>query len=268
VRRLLENLRMELTVIVPTFNEAENLPRMVEALLALPVPDLSILVVDDNSPDGTGQIADELVARLPGKFNVIHRPGKLGLGTAYIEGFRRAFEKGTEHVLQMDCDFSHDPQHIPQMIAQMERTQCDIVIGSRYVKGGSVDETWGVGRKLLSWWANSVYVNLILRTQAKDATGGFRLWRTDVLQGIDLSRIRSNGYVFQVETIYVAEKLGYTITEVPIHFADRRMGQSKMSFKVQSEAALRVWQVWWRHRHLTPSMRLPIPDKEQAQQGA
>lgn len=249
---------MKLIVVLPTFNEAENLPKMIETLLALPVPDLSILVVDDNSPDGTGKIADDLAAQMPGKVSAIHRRGKLGLGTAYVEGFHWAIQQGADCMLQMDSDFSHDPKYIPQMIQEMETSGCDIVIGSRYIKGGSVDETWGIGRKLLSWWANSVYVSLILHTHAKDATGGFRLWRKEVLQGMDMDRVRSSGYVFQVETIYVAEKLGYTDREVPIYFADRRVGQSKMSFKVQLEAAMRVWQVWWRHRHLTPSDRLPI----------
>jgi dolichol-phosphate mannosyltransferase len=248
---------MKITVVLPTYNEAENLPRMIETLLALSVPaDLSVLVVDDNSPDGTGQIADDLASQLPGKVSVLHRASKLGLGTAYIEGFRQALESGADYILQMDCDFSHDPKYIPQMIEQMTNRDCDIVIGSRYVKGGSVDETWSVGRKLLSWWANSIYVRLILRTKAKDATAGFRLWKRGVLEGLDLSRIRSNGYVFQVETIYVAEKLGYTDSEVPIHFADRKVGRSKMSLRIQIEAALRVWQVWARHRHLKPSMRV------------
>jgi len=251
---------MKLIVVLPTYNEAENLPKMVNELLALSVPvELSLLIVDDNSPDGTGQMADDLAAEMPGRINVLHRSGKLGLGTAYIQGFRWAFEQGADLVLQMDTDFSHDPKYVPQMIEELTSCDCDIVIGSRYVKGGSVDETWGIGRKLLSWWANSIYVNMILRTDVKDATGGFRLWRTDVLKGMDLSRIRSNGYVFQVETIYVAEKLGYSANEIPIYFADRRLGQSKMSFKVQSEAALRVWQVWWRHRHLKPSMRKSLP---------
>jgi dolichol-phosphate mannosyltransferase len=249
---------MKLTVVLPTYNEAENLPRMIETLLALSVPvDLSILVVDDNSPDGTGQIADDLAAQMPGKIDVLHRTGKLGLGTAYIAGFHRAFEQGADYIVQMDCDFSHDPKYVPQMIEKMTSSGCDLVIGSRYVKGGSLDETWGAGRKLLSWWANSIYVRLILRTNAKDATGGFRLWKRSALEGMDLGRIRSNGYVFQVETVYVAEKLGYTNTEVPIHFADRKVGHSKMSFAIQIEAALRVWQVWARHRHLKPSMRVP-----------
>jgi dolichol-phosphate mannosyltransferase len=249
---------MKIIVVLPTYNEKENLDNMINALMALPVPDLSVLVVDDNSPDGTGQIADDLAARMPDKVAVLHRAGKLGLGTAYIEGFRRALAMGAGCILQMDCDFSHDPQSIPQMIATMESSDCDVVIGSRYVKGGRLDEEWSVGRKLLSWWANSVYVRLLLRTKAKDATGGFRLWRREVLEGMDLGRIRSNGYVFQVETIYVAEKLGYHDAEVPIYFADRKRGRSKMSFKVQMEAALRVWQVWWRHRRLKPSMRLPV----------
>jgi dolichol-phosphate mannosyltransferase len=248
---------MKLTVVLPTYNEKENLTRMIESLLALQVPvELSVLVVDDNSPDGTGHIADDLAAQNGGKISVMHRAGKLGLGTAYIEGFRQALEQGADYVLQMDCDFSHDPKYIPQMIEEMQKSGCDIVIGSRYIKGGSVDETWSVGRKLLSWWANSIYVRMILRTHAKDATGGFRLWRRAVLEGMDLSQVRSSGYVFQVETIYVAEKLGYTDAEVPIYFADRKAGQSKMSFKIQFEAALRVWQVWMRHRHLKPSMRV------------
>lgn len=250
---------MKLMVVLPTYNEAENLATMVERLLALELPvDLSVLVVDDNSPDGTGQIADALAARHAGRVEVLHRKAKRGLGTAYIDGFRIAFERGADYILQMDCDFSHDPRYIPAMVAEMQSGGCDIVVGSRYTRGGSVDETWGIGRKLLSWWANSVYVNLILRTHTKDATGGFRLWRAEALKGIDLDRIRSSGYVFQVETIYVAEKLGYRTAEVPIYFADRKKGRSKMSFKVQSEAALRVWQVWWRHRHLTPQDRLPV----------
>ena len=248
---------MKIIVVLPTYNEKENLDNMINALMALPAQDLSVLVVDDNSPDGTGQIADGLAAKMPDKVAVLHRAGKLGLGTAYIEGFRRALAMGADCILQMDCDFSHDPQSIPQMIATMDSSGSDVVIGSRYVKGGRLDEEWGVGRKLLSWWANSVYVRLLLRTKAKDATGGFRLWRREVLEGMGLGRIRSNGYVFQVETIYVAEKLGYQDAEVPIYFADRKRGRSKMSFRVQLEAALRVWQVWWRHRRLKPSMRLP-----------
>ncbi len=237
-----------------------HLVDLIDTLLALPVPgELSILIVDDNSPDGTGQIADDLAIQHPGQIEVMHRAGKLGLGTAYVEGFTRAFAQKPDYILQMDCDFSHDPKYIPQMIEHIQSCGCDIVIGSRYTKGGSVDETWGIGRKLLSWWANSVYVNLLLHTGTQDATGGFRLWKREVLQGMGLDRVRSNGYVFQVETIYVAERLGYTTGEIPIYFADRKAGQSKMSLRVQVEAALRVWQVRARHHHLTPADRVPLP---------
>ncbi len=250
---------MKTTVVLPTYNEAENLSKMIGALLGLPVNDLSILVVDDNSPDGTGQIADKLAAENPGRVQVIHRAGKQGLGTAYVEGFREAVKNGADVLLQMDSDFSHSPTYIPEMVKTIETCDCDIVLGSRYTKGGRLDEEWGAGRKLLSWWANSIYVRMILHTKVKDATGGFRLWRKEVLDGIDMNRIRSNGYVFQVETIYVAEKLGYKAIEIPIYFADRKEGTSKMSFRVQSEAALRVWQVWMRHRHLKPSDRRTTP---------
>jgi len=256
---------MKIIVVLPTYNEAENLENMVEALMALPLDDeLSVLVVDDNSPDGTGAIADRLAGEHPERVGVVHRTAKEGLGRAYIHGFREALARGADAILQMDCDFSHSPSYIPQMIDTLKTTGCDIVIGSRYVKGGRLDETWGVGRKLLSWWANSVYVRLILRSNTRDATGGFRLWRRDVLERMDLDRIRANGYVFQVETIYVAEKLGYSVREIPIYFADRTAGTSKMSFRVQVEAALRVWQVWLRHRHLTPADRLVAPASAEA----
>ncbi len=256
---------MKIIVVLPTYNEAENLENMVEALMALPLDDeLSVLVVDDNSPDGTGAIADRLAGEHPERVGVVHRTAKEGLGRAYIHGFREALARGADAILQMDCDFSHSPSYIPQMIDTLKTTGCDIVIGSRYVKGGRLDETWGVGRKLLSWWANSVYVRLILRTNTRDATGGFRLWRRDVLERMNLDRIRANGYVFQVETIYVAEKLGYSVREIPIYFADRTAGTSKMSFRVQVEAALRVWQVWLRHRHLTPADRLVAPASAEA----
>jgi dolichol-phosphate mannosyltransferase len=250
---------MKIVVVLPTYNEAENLPVMIDRLMTLELPaELSVMVVDDNSPDGTGQIADELAAKHPGRVEVMHRQGKEGLGKAYISAFRTLFDRDIDCILQMDCDFSHDPKFIPDMVAKMQECGCDIVIGSRYTKGGSVDTTWGLWRKLLSWWANSIYVRAILGTKTKDATGGFRLWRKDVLRGMGLDRVRSNGYVFQVETIYVAEKLGYQPEEVPIYFADRQVGESKMSFRVQIEAALRVWQVLARHRALKPSDRVSL----------
>ncbi len=233
-------------VVIPTYNEASNLPILVGELLALGVDGLEILVVDDDSPDGTGAVADELAIRYPDRLHVIHRAGKLGLGTAYIAGFRFALERGVDCVVQMDADFSHSPQYIPQFLGAIGDT--DVVVGSRYVAGGSLDEHWGLWRRFLSWWANSIYTRLILGLSIKDATSGFRCWRRATLVGIDLGRVRSNGYVFQVELSYLTEKLGYRFVELPIHFEDRRTGRSKMTALVKLEAAFRTWQIRWRHR--------------------
>jgi dolichol-phosphate mannosyltransferase len=184
-------------VVIPTYNEADNLTSLVEELLALDVPGLSVLVVDDNSPDGTGQVADDLAARLAGRVHVLHREGKLGLGTAYVTGFGYALDQGADLIVQMDADFSHSPGYIPQFLAAIDGY--DVVIGSRYVTGGSLDERWGWGRYFLSWWANSIYARVILGLKAKDVTAGFKCWRRATLEGIGLDRVRSNGYVFQVE---------------------------------------------------------------------
>ncbi len=240
-------------IVVPTFNEAENLINLAAELLALPVPGIEVLIVDDNSPDGTGKIADDLAAESNGRIHVLHRPGKQGLGTAYIQGFQWAINHGADAIMQMDADFSHPPSKIPEMIKMLET--CDAVIGSRYVKGGRLDERWSFGRRLLSWWANSVWVRGILRTPVADNTGGFRAWRRQTLIGMNLDRVRSNGYIFQVEITYIALRLGYRFCEVPIYFADRKYGKSKMGLKIQIEAALRVFQVWWRHHNLTSAMR-------------
>lgn len=247
---------MKIIVVIPTYNEADNLPAICAELWALPF-DLSILVVDDNSPDGTGAVADRLAEDHPGRLAVIHRAGKLGLGTAYLEGFKRALDEGADAIVQMDADFSHSPDYLAPMLDLLD--DYDLVLGSRYVKGGKTDERWGFGRWLLSWFANSVWIRLILRTKVKDATGGFKAWRAETLRGLGLERIRSNGYIFQTEMNYVAEKLGYRIIEIPIYFEDRRIGQSKMSVPVKVEAALRTFEVWWRHRHLNPSMRASSP---------
>jgi dolichol-phosphate mannosyltransferase len=233
-------------VVIPTYNEAENLPTMIGKLLGLGVPGLAILVVDDSSPDGTGQVADELARQYPGRVHVLHREGKLGLGTAYVIGFGYALAHGAEFVVQMDADFSHSPDYIPQFLEAIDGY--DVVIGSRYVSGGSLDERWGWGRYLLSWWANSIYTRLTLGIRVKDATAGFKCWRRATLEGIGLDRVRSNGYVFQVEMAYLTEKLGYRFLELPIYFEDRRIGQSKMTMPVKVEAALRTWQIRWRHR--------------------
>ncbi len=240
-------------VVMPTYNEIENLPLIVKALFELPVDDLNILVVDDNSPDGTGRLADELAAAHPGRLFVLHRTQKAGLGPAYIAGFKEALRLGADYIIQMDADFSHQPKYIPELLKAIE-TQ-DLIIASRFAKGGSVDETWSFYRKLLSWFANRVYTPLILGIQVYDATGGYRIWRRATLIGLDLDRIRSNGYIFQVEMAYVASRLGFRVGEIPIYFPDRKLGQSKMDIRIQIEAAARVWQVMWRHHTLTPQSR-------------
>ena len=243
-------MSVQTMVVIPTYNEASNLSPIVGELRSLNVPDLRILVVDDNSPDGTGELADDLSRRYPGEFHVLHRPAKLGLGTAYLAGFRFALGSGADRIVQMDADFSHSPTYIPVFLQKLD--DYDVVVGSRYVQGGQLDEQWGFGRYLLSWWANSVYTRLILGLTIRDATAGFKCWKREVLEAIDLDSIRSSGYVFQVEMAYVAGRLGFRTLEWPIHFEDRRIGQSKMDMGIKLEAAWRVWQVKWRHRHLKP----------------
>jgi dolichol-phosphate mannosyltransferase len=235
------------TVILPTYNEAENLPGMFSALLALPL-DLHLLVVDDNSPDGTGRIADELAASHPGKITVIHRAGKLGLRTAYLEGIKHALDSGAEAIAQMDSDFSHEPARLVEMTDALQ-DGADVALGSRYVTGGSVDKNWPLWRKSLSAFGN-FYARTILGFKLRDVTTGYRLWRAESLRGMPLNRLKSSGYIFLVEMAYMAYCLGYQFAQVPIYFADRRWGKSKMSLKIQLEAALRVWQVRWNYRDL------------------
>jgi dolichol-phosphate mannosyltransferase len=225
----------------------ENLPKLVSAVFALPVPNLHLVIIDDNSPDGTGQLADELCLQHDAHMDVIHRAGKMGLGTAYITGFKHCIEYGSQAMGQMDADFSHPLEKIALLAQNIEKY--DVVIGSRYVPGGSLDEEWPIWRKGLSAWGN-FYARTILGLPMRDCTGGFRLWRREVLCGMPLDRIRSNGYVFQVETAYVARKLGFSFHEIPIHFADRRWGKSKMNMRIQLEAALRVWQLLPAYRDL------------------
>lgn len=237
---------MRITVIIPTYNEAENLPKLVSALFALPL-DLNILVVDDNSPDGTGRIADDLAQAYPGQVSVMHRAGKLGLSTAYLQAFRLLFDTGAEAIAQMDADFSHDPAALVEMAKRIET--CGLVLGSRYIPGGSTDLNWPVWRKALSAWGN-FYARTILGMPIRDVTGGYRLWKKETLQAMPLERVRASGYVFLVELLYLAYCLKFKIGEVPIYFADRRWGKSKMSFKIQAEAAVHVWQVLWDFRDL------------------
>ena len=243
---------MKSIVVVPTYDEATNLPDLAGALLALPLPGLEMLVVDDASPDGTGQLAETLAGAHPGRIHVRHRPGKLGLGTAYLEGFQQAMDLGAEAVVQMDADFSHSPNYLPDFISQL--ADYDVVVGSRYVPQGKLDQNWGRQRVLLSAWAN-LYARAILGIRVHDATAGFKAWRAGALRGVGLDRICSNGYIFQVEMAYVTERLGYRVLERPIFFEERRVGQSKMTTQVKLEAALRVWEVRMRHHSLTPADR-------------
>lgn len=230
---------MKAMVIVPTYNEAENLERLVTAVRSQP-GDFEVTIVDDNSPDGTGKLAEAIAARDP-KVHVLHRSGKLGLGTAYVTGFKYALQNGVEAVFEMDADFSHDPNELPNFIRKLEQG-ADLVIGSRYVNGVRV-LNWSFKRLLLSKMA-TLYVDLITGMGGDvitDATAGFKCYRRRVLESIDLDRIHSNGYAFQIEMKYRAHRKGFKLAEVPITFNDRHVGQSKMSRRIIFEA---LWIVW------------------------
>jgi dolichol-phosphate mannosyltransferase len=222
-------------VCLPTYDERENLEPMVAALLERLGPDDRILVIDDNSPDGSGEIADRLAAQNP-RVSVLHRPRKEGLGPAYLAGFRRTLADGAELVLEMDCDFSHDPDDVPRLIAGA--AEADLVLGSRYVPGGQI-ENWGPVRRFVSR-AGSLYAQALLWAPVRDLTGGFKCYRREVLETIDLDAVAARGYAFQVETTYRAIRAGFRVLEVPIRFVDRRAGKSKMSPGIALEA---VWRV-------------------------
>lgn len=223
-------------VVVPTYNEKENLPQIVPAILAQD-PRLEVLVVDDGSPDGTGAIADAMAAAEP-RIHVLHRTQKQGLGRAYLAGFAWALERDFAYIFEMDADFSHDPKYLPSFLARIG--DADIVLGSRYKTGVNVIN-WPMSRLLLSWFANK-YVRWITGLHLTDATGGFKCFRREVLQAIPLDLVRSNGYAFQIEMSYRAWKKGYRLAEVPIVFVDRVEGQSKMNKRIVREA---IWMVWW-----------------------
>jgi dolichol-phosphate mannosyltransferase len=224
------------TVCLPTYNELENLEPMVRALQKVLREDDRVLVVDDASPDGTGELADELAAELP-FVGVLHRPRKDGLGPAYIAGFRRALADGAELVLEMDCDFSHDPAAVLELIAAAE-AGADLVLGSRYVPGGAIPN-WGATRRFISLGGN-VYAQLWLSSRLRDLTGGFKCFRAPVLETVDLDAIGSKGYAFQIETTYRVLHAGFRVVEVPISFSDRERGHSKMSKSIVLEA---IWKV-------------------------
>ncbi len=205
--------------------------------MELPVA-INLLIVDDNSPDGSGDLAEQMKKEHPGRIQVLHRKGKLGLGSAYIQGFRQVMAEGADFIGQMDADFSHPIDKIPVLMDNLSTS--DFVIGSRYVPGGKLDDNWPFWRKWLSGFGN-FYARTILGLKIKDVTGGFRLWRKETLSAMPLERVKSNGYIFQVEMSYLATLLGFQCAETPIYFADRRWGQSKMSLRIQLEAAYRTW---------------------------
>ena len=234
-------------IVVPTYNEKDNLPFMIESLFNLNIEDLHILIVDDNSPDGTGKIADKIAEKHPSEVAVLHRKGKLGLGTAYLAGFKYCLDHGADQIVQMDADFSHNPGKVTELLDRLQES--DMALGSRYVKGGGLDDDWAFWRKGLSSFGN-LYTRLILKMPIKDVTGGFRAWKRKTLEGIPLERVKSQGYAFQIEMAYITHLKGYAISEVPIYFADRSRGDSKMSLKIQIEAARRVWSILFEYRDL------------------
>jgi len=223
------------TVCLPTYDERENLEPMVRALGEVLGPDDRVLVIDDSSPDGTGEIADRLAAELEW-VDVLHRPRKEGLGRAYLDGFRRALADGAELVLELDCDFSHDPADVPRLLEASENAE--LVLGSRYVPGGGT-QNWGLLRRAISRWG-SLYAQALLGLHVRDLTGGFKCYRREVLETIDLDAIRSRGYAFQIETTYRAVRAGFRVVEIPIRFTDREVGGSKMSRSIVLEA---IWKV-------------------------
>jgi dolichol-phosphate mannosyltransferase len=224
-------------LILPTYNEAENVGPIVRAARAQLRDADRILVVDDNSPDGTGALADELAAEVPG-VEVLHRPGKQGLGRAYLAGFAHALDRGAELVLEMDADFSHDPADLPRLIDAAENGGADLVLGSRYVEGGSVSD-WGLLRRLVSR-GGSWYARRVLGVTVRDLTGGFKCFRRSVLEALDLDAVHADGYGFQIELTYRTIKAGFRVVELPIVFRDRRVGESKMNARIALEA---VWKV-------------------------
>ena len=236
-------------VIVPTFNERDNLPVLAKALMAL--PEVRVLVVDDNSPDGTGALADALAREYPDRLEVMHRTSRPGLGRSYGDGIRAALDRPVDVICQMDSDLSHDPRHLRDLIAATERA--DVVIGSRYIPGGAV-VNWPLRRRLLSRFANS-YIRLVTRLSARDCTSGYRCWRREALARVPLESTGSEGYSFLVEMLFAAAALGLSVAEVPITFVERRQGESKLSNAVLLESALTPWRLIASRKTARPSVR-------------
>ena len=230
-------------VVVPTYNEAENLPVLVRRLFALDIPNTRLIVVDDGSPDGTGEVADRLSRQLSGRMELIQRGRKLGLGTAYVAGFSRALAEGADYVFQMDADLSHPPEYLPDFLERL--SEADVVVGSRYMCGGGVDETWGVMRRLLSLCGN-LGIRMITGLRVKDATSGFKAFRGTVLRSLDLAQFHCKGFGFQTEVAHACQIKGYQVVEHPIVFASRANGSSKMSLAIVIEALWHLLPLRWK----------------------
>lgn len=237
-------------VIIPTYNEKENVEKIIRSVFSLAL-DFDILIIDDGSPDGTAQIVKKLIHEFPNKLFLEERSGKLGLGTAYIHGFKWALKNNYDYIFEMDCDFSHNPNDLERLYNACANEDADVAIGSRYVKGGNVSN-WPIGRILMSYFA-SVYVRMILWINIKDTTAGFICYNRKVLETIDLDKVKFIGYAFQIEMKYTAHRLGFKLKEIPITFIDRKEGQSKMSKGIFKEALLGVIEM--RFRKFTPAKK-------------
>ena len=241
---------MRTLICIPTYNEIENIQSIVESIISLTSKDLEILVIDDNSPDGTGKLADTL-AEKSSRVHVLHRQGKLGLGKAYVNSFQWALARDYQAVVTMDADFSHSPKYVPTLLELLEKN--DMVVGSRYVPGGGT-VNWGIGRKILSR-CGSIYARTILNADVRDFTSGFSGMRRTVLEKIDINSLKSDGYSFTIELKYRAHVAGFKITEFPIVFEDRKVGKSKMNGAIIAEALARVWGYRWRTRQLRRELK-------------
>lgn len=230
-------------VIIPMYNERENAAAIINAVLALDGDLFDVLVVDDNSPDGTADIVKEKIANFPGRVHIIERPGKLGLGTAYIDGFKWALEYGYRYICEMDADFSHNPTDLLRLRSAVAEGNGDVAVGSRYITGVNV-VNWPIGRVLMSYYASG-YVRLITRMKTRDTTAGFVCYRREVLEDMDLERIKFKGYAFQIEMKFTAHVLKYRVIEIPIIFVNRRLGTSKMSSGIFGEALFGVIRLKW-----------------------
>ncbi|MBI2165907.1 MAG: polyprenol monophosphomannose synthase [Chloroflexi bacterium] len=233
---------MKIAVVVPTYNEAKNLGSLVSRIEALGIPALRLIVVDDNSPDGTGELAERLARSRGDRMTALHRESKKGLGPAYIDGFRHALKDGMDIVIQMDADLSHAPEYIPLFLRRLETA--DVVVGSRYIVGGAVDRRWSLLRRFLSRFGN-LYTRLVSGVQVRDATSGFKAFHRRVLEELNLDRFRCRGFAFQAEVALACERRNFRVSEMPIYFTDRAMGRSKMSWMIVWEALWRLPQLRW-----------------------